>query len=623
VIGNLSNLSMTWKHHDIANRADSISDRPSKVVWLICLAGFALVAISAIRAAPQIVDLFLAADGDDQMRLVQVRDWLSGQGWFDVRQYRVLPPDGISMHWSRYVDAGIAAVMAAAGWAVPQVEADLAAVILWPSLLACLMVLILAHGTNRLFGPTAAVGALAVFFSWSKLGGEFVAPRIDHHNLQILCATAMFFLSVIPGRARTFGALGGIVTAFGLAIGLEMLPFYATIWGLMALRYAFDHEDTGGWLLGFGVSIVLSAVIFMAGQTPLTAWGSAYCDVLAGPVMALGAVGVVATLVPVIGARVLIGPTARIAMMLGISVLGLWLASPVLGRCLAGPYSDVPENVRSTIESTILEALSVSTMLVSFPAVLSKVLLPPLIIVALALTAFWRSRDRVSSTQATALWQAFVVAGLGFGFAILQIRAANLMTPAVPLLGGFLLYVFSQIPRTSARRVPAIVLLLLALPATIERGTVFFFEQRSVWAAPRGLASSVGNETNCRNTEAMAEIASLPRALIFTNLNLGPTVLAFTPQSVTSASYHRSPNAFWNGVGAFESEDALRLALMKSNADYLVLCRDGPLELRSRALSSIRAGKLPSWLSPAAKELKLVEVFKVNSSLLTPEDSTP
>src|ERR1700694_2453450 len=41
---------------------------------------------------------------DDAMRLVQFRDLLAGQGWFDLTQYRLSPPDGAAMHWSRLID---------------------------------------------------------------------------------------------------------------------------------------------------------------------------------------------------------------------------------------------------------------------------------------------------------------------------------------------------------------------------------------------------------------------------------------------------------------------------------------------------------------------------------------
>ncbi|KAF0137887.1 MAG: Uncharacterized protein FD152_4 [Xanthobacteraceae bacterium] len=595
----------------------------SRLVWLSCLAGFALVALNAMRAWPQISDLLVNADGDDQMRLVQVRDWLAGQGWFDVRQYRVLPPEGISMHWSRYLDAGIAGVLTVAGWALAQTQAELAAVILWPSLLACLMVLILAHGTSRLMGGAAAIGALAVFLSWGKLGGEFVAPRIDHHNAQILFASAVFYLALIPGRARVLGALAGCATALALAIGLEMLPALAAIWGLMALRHAFDEPQTGDWLIGFGVAIIVSASLLMAGQTAPSAWGVLYCDVLAPPIMALGAVGVVAPLVPVLAGRWLKGPAARILTLVILTGLGLWLAWPVLGHCLAGPYSEVAPEVRQIIAQNVSEARSASLLWSEDRELLGRVLGPPILIGLMALAVAWQLRGRLERAQSIGLLQAFLVFAAGLAVALVQIRATNLMTPAVPLLGGFLVHAFTRIPRASVLRVPAVIALVLALPTTVELAASWLLLPPP--AAPPADVSTlaVGPQTNCRSIPAMAEVASLPDSILFTTLNLGPTILAYTPHSVTSAGYHRNPDAFWNGVGAFGTETALREALARSRADYVVLCAGGTLEGTSRLLRAILSGKSPAWLKDVTGDRQLVRVFQVDRSTLVAEGAAP
>src|SRR5687768_11459583 len=50
-------------------------------------------------------------DTDDAMRLVQMRAWLAGQGWFDLHQARLQPPTGYDSHWSRLVDAGLAGLL--------------------------------------------------------------------------------------------------------------------------------------------------------------------------------------------------------------------------------------------------------------------------------------------------------------------------------------------------------------------------------------------------------------------------------------------------------------------------------------------------------------------------------
>jgi hypothetical protein len=47
-------------------------------------------------------------DMDDAMRLVQMRGFIDGHGWFDLHEARLGPPDGYDTHWSRLIDAGLA-----------------------------------------------------------------------------------------------------------------------------------------------------------------------------------------------------------------------------------------------------------------------------------------------------------------------------------------------------------------------------------------------------------------------------------------------------------------------------------------------------------------------------------
>ena len=61
---------------------------------------------------------------DDFMRLLSVRTWLAGQSWFDMTQYQFVPPDGLSLHWSRYVDLGIGALQRTLALVMPDALAD-------------------------------------------------------------------------------------------------------------------------------------------------------------------------------------------------------------------------------------------------------------------------------------------------------------------------------------------------------------------------------------------------------------------------------------------------------------------------------------------------------------------
>src|SRR4051794_1752047 len=50
-------------------------------------------------------------DSDDAMRMVEVRDLMAGQGWFDLTAQRINPPQGLLLHWSRVVDVPIVALI--------------------------------------------------------------------------------------------------------------------------------------------------------------------------------------------------------------------------------------------------------------------------------------------------------------------------------------------------------------------------------------------------------------------------------------------------------------------------------------------------------------------------------
>jgi hypothetical protein len=110
------------------------------------------------------------------MRLLSVRDWLNGQGWFDMSNSRVLPPEGLSLHWSRYVDLGIAGVIGGLSLFMPQEEAEALALIVWPGLLLLCFLTLTMVMTRRLFGPHAAAAAIIGVVLWRLTGSNYFGP---------------------------------------------------------------------------------------------------------------------------------------------------------------------------------------------------------------------------------------------------------------------------------------------------------------------------------------------------------------------------------------------------------------------------------------------------------------
>ena len=75
--------------------------------WLI----WAAIALYMLWYKWAAIHWFSLSDPDDNMRFAQVRALLGGQGWYDLRQHRIDPPGGISIHWSRLVDLPIAGLI--------------------------------------------------------------------------------------------------------------------------------------------------------------------------------------------------------------------------------------------------------------------------------------------------------------------------------------------------------------------------------------------------------------------------------------------------------------------------------------------------------------------------------
>src|SRR5690349_24281887 len=103
-------------------------------VGLSLLVAAAVVLVHAVQGFPRIFGP--NADNDSLVRMVEVLDFLSGQGWYDLHQYRMGPEGGFLMHWSRFVDAPIAALLLLAKAVTGSMErAETIVEIVYPALL--------------------------------------------------------------------------------------------------------------------------------------------------------------------------------------------------------------------------------------------------------------------------------------------------------------------------------------------------------------------------------------------------------------------------------------------------------------------------------------------------------
>lgn len=198
------------------------------IAWLVIWTGFMIMNLATIEAVE-------FHDPDDELRLVQVRDLIAGQGWFDLRQYRIdAVGGGVPMHWSRLVDVPIAVVIVLLRPLLGQAHAELAALLAIPAITLLAMLALVGWMAARTLAPGARfLAILAVAFAAPAMV-QVLPLRIDHHGWQIvlMLASVAAFLHRDPARG---GWLSGAALAAWMAISFEGLPMSAWFVGVLGL----------------------------------------------------------------------------------------------------------------------------------------------------------------------------------------------------------------------------------------------------------------------------------------------------------------------------------------------------------------------------------------------------
>src|SRR2546423_7070572 len=185
------------------------------------------------------------ADTDDAMRLAQLRDWLGGQGWFDMNQPRVA--GGYESHWSRLIDAGLAGTLWVFDWFAEPAMAERLMRTAWPMLWLLPTMAGTAAIAWRIAGREAALIALLLAVAGLPAFHQFRPGRIDHHNVQIALSVLAVAATVWSDRVRwaavAAGAGGGLAKAGG-AEGPPPLPVFGR--GFALRRYGGSHGAPAG-----------------------------------------------------------------------------------------------------------------------------------------------------------------------------------------------------------------------------------------------------------------------------------------------------------------------------------------------------------------------------------------
>lgn len=555
-------------------------------------AALVVLAVYLSRALPAVQDLsatFASMDNDDILRLVMVRDLLAGQGWFDTTQYRFLPPDGVVMHWSRYIDLGIAAVIGALAPFMPLPKAELWATAIWPALIFVLHGAVVVYGTARLFGALAGALAGVILVIWPVTGLLHAGVgNLDHHNVQMLLLSMMALALVWPDQRAGAGAVAGAAAALSLAIGLETLPMTLAL-GAIALGQML-RRGHDGFVVVFALVLALTASLLFWGQMAPSLRGNLWCDRLALPVLALAWVAAAVCLAAMIARPWGLG----VAMVLAAAVLatGLALIWPSLGGCLAGPYGNLPQDLQMMTATRITEARSALLFARESPASFVVIAVP---VLACLLGAAPRQDPRLGG-----LW---LLVFCGLGLMLYQIRTMIGAGAVVPILGGALLAMALRAYLASRSRGAALRLLALSLGLT---GSVTLGNLVALASPPAASLSA-----DCRDPDGLAVLNQLPPAVLLTPLNLGPAVLWASHHAVVSAGYHVDAALLGNGLHPFDlaAHAAFLQAAQQTGAAYLLLC--GASAYEGAAARDLAGGAAIAGLTPVPLAAGDLRVFAI------------
>ena len=554
-----------------------------------------VLAKAAVQGA-RMEDNFISMGNDDMMRLVMVRDWLAGQGWFDTTQYRLMPPEGVLIHWSRYIDAGIAAFIVPFSYFMPMEKAELIGAAIWPTFIFILILLVIGYGTKRIFGPVAACFAVLCAVLWPLLGDLHVrAGNLDHHNVQLLMMVILVYAVVWPDRPVAAGVIGGLAAAFSLSTGLEALLFIVGAGILVFGRCVFDQKTgTRRLLEAFCLALAAGSLLFWLGLTATALRAQPVCDQLGTPMLSVIAVAVVAALLPLVLRDRIPGVVFQVGATMALTAIGLAIAWPLLGPCISGPYGDLPPELQEMISTRITEAKPFTLYLQTQTYEALGFVIPVFVALIAGIVLWWSRRGgpEAGQTQNAILGQLLLLCVFGVGLMFLQMRTVILVASVVPAIGGVCCAVLLNAYLETRSPAKAALMFLVALSIASP--------QLLLGPLVPSLKGKVAQRegANCRNYETLLALNEVPPAVILNSTNMGAPLLWATHHSTLAAPYHRSADAFMNGALGFDLEEpAFETLAREQGATHVLLCAGQTYA--SGFLTGLVAGDVSvAWLRP-------------------------
>ncbi|WP_242097867.1 AcrB/AcrD/AcrF family protein [Sphingomonas sp. CROZ-RG-20F-R02-07] len=532
-------------------------------------------------------------DTDDNMRLMQVRAWMAGQDWYDLRQYRMNPPGGFDIHWSRIVDLPIAGLILFFRLFTSAAWAERLACGLAPLLPLSVAMLGVGATVRRLVSPYAWPLALVFLLGTSATMLMFMPERIDHHGWQ-LAMLSLTVAGLCDPAMRRGGLTVGLASAVSLAIGLEMLPFAAMAGAIIALRWIRDRAEAPRlmvYALALGGGSTFGFVAFASYANRVMR-----CDALTpvwlSVMIAAGVLLFALALASPRSAGVRLGLAAISAVLIGVGFAHFF------PQCLGRPEQVSPELAKNWLNN-VREAKPIYQH--PFRLAFAIAVFPVIGLIG-AVFAAWRARRAANAVG----WAAVA---LFTGFACLMLLWQARAGPGAQLLAvpGAVALVWAFLPRLLDHTSMAVRVLA---PAAVVVVASSFFAGLVLPYLPVGKPSAYTARVNhasgnCVRTTVLRPLNHYPAQTVFSFIDLGPRIITITHHDAVAGPYHRNGDAILDVQHAFGGPPALAHAIMKRHgATLLLLCPNMAEATIYRArypgrfYDQMAHGKRFAWLTP-------------------------
>ncbi|MFP5076720.1 hypothetical protein ACLE20_05385 [Rhizobium sp. YIM 134829] len=566
-------------------------------IWPLALIGWTIVALGGLRATAGLSD-YVGTDNDDVMRLVEVRDWLAGQSWFDLVQPRLGLEGGTLMHWSRFVDLPIGLLIRFFDLFLSSEAAEAAALTAWPLLLILPVLLAIGRACRSIGGQPVMLAGFVLGTLSLLSNPRFQPGNIDHHNVQILLVTLMVMGLVERGRPVLGHAVTGLAAGLAIAVGAETTPLVAVVCAIVACRWAVHGARLRDEATAFGLTLAITVSAAFFATTPPHLYSTVTCDNLSLGFFTLATAGgsllaLCSLTVSAKSARIRLGALALAAVGLAA------LAVAVAPQCLQSPLATLDPLLKSLWLSHVEEAQSILAIAETRPSFLGFGYGVGLLGTLICLLRAWRGERR----ELHLIFLALVLSALLIG----MVQARGTVFASLLALYPLALAIIDLRrhahgpPRRASAELAFALLVLLSIPSVWGLGTI-------------GLMTVTGKETEltgarsagaCTGRDAMAPLAAEPTGVVAGPSNLGASILRFTAHRALSGPYHRNQQGLLAGLRAgMEPPPAAARLLQESGATLLAFCpSDGEVALLSSTYpdglyAALLRGEVPAYLTP-------------------------